>query len=528
MLLAGQAIRLLHVEDSIDDHFLLQRHFHRAEVAVEWRRVDNAADFLDALGLEGSWDAILCDHHLPGFESSHALSIAQERGIDFPFLLVSGAIGEMGVLAAMKAGAHDYIPKNDLFRLVPALQRELREAEIRREKRWADERLRESNEELRNAVETLTHTQNHLARVERLRAMGQIASGVAHDFNNGLTKILGIAEILLDRCPDERDVLEDLFSVVRDSSNVVQRLRSFYGNSPSACDAASVDLAALVERSIELTRPKWSVEGELTPRRISVEANLNPVSTTLANESEVREVFTNLIFNACDAMPEGGVITVTTREVDSFVLAEIRDTGVGMNAETLRRCCEPFYTTKGENGTGLGLGLADSVLKRYGGRLEIVSELNHGTTVSLFLPIEPAELDPGASQDADAAETIGSRPCRVLIVDDDPLVNKLFRRLLEIDGHCVTSAQSGAEALEHMTTESFDVVITDRVMPIMNGDELSRSLKRLDPDLPVIMSTGYANASDESGFPDSIDYMLPKPFDRSSLRNVLSQLSLSR
>jgi len=524
-----ESIRLLHVEDSDDDHLLLRRHFSRNEVPVEWRRVDNLEDFECALNGAAAWgwDAILCDHHLDEFDSAKALAILGQYRYDIPFVIVSGAIGEMGVLEAMKAGAHDYVPKDDLFRLIPALRREMEEAALREEKRRSDERLRESNERLRHAVETLTQTQEHLTRVEKLRSLGEIASGVAHDFNNGLTKILGIAEILIERCPDERAALNDLLSVAQDSAKVVHRLRDFYANRTEADDAVSVDLSDVIRQSVRLTEPKWKTESEVTRQSIVVEAHFESQHHASADDSELREVFTNLIFNACDAMPEGGAITISTRDEPGFVAVTIADTGIGMNREILSRCREPFFTTKGENGTGLGLGLAESVVKRYGGRLDIQSREGEGTVVSIRLPIHEAPSTAPSTSESESPGGDRLPPCRVLVVDDDPLVVKILKKFLELDGHTVATALTGMDALRELESASWDIVITDRAMPSMNGDELCRTLKERNPSLPVIMSSGYDDISEHRSERDPIDFVLPKPVNRNSLRQALSRFSLS-
>jgi CheY-like chemotaxis protein/anti-sigma regulatory factor (Ser/Thr protein kinase) len=237
---------------------------------------------------------------------------------------------------------------------------------------------------------------------------------------------------------------------------------------------------------------------------------------------EVREVLTNLIFNACDAMPQGGVIVLRTRDDDGEVRIEVSDTGTGMTTEQLARCLEPFYSTKGERGTGLGLSVAYGIIHRHSGRIEIQSELGKGTTFSLVLPATTA-----AASTADVVVTnTGTRPLRVLVVDDQEIICELISEQLRTDGHEASTVFDGLQALAALKENSFDVLITDQSMPGMNGEQLAKECKRLYPTMPIILLTGFGEEMKAAGtLPEGIMMIIPKPVSGADLRKAIFEVS---
>jgi CheY-like chemotaxis protein len=274
-----------------------------------------------------------------------------------------------------------------------------------------------------------------------------------------------------------------------------------------------VSLRKIIQESVDLTRPKWETQTRAAGLCVTLQLDLEGEPEILGAPSEIREVMMNLIFNAVDAMPQGGQITVRTRTEGLQVLIDIEDTGTGMTEVTRRRCLEPFYTTKGDRGTGLGLAIIYGILHRHGGSIRIKSELNQGTCMTLCLPLGSADLAPAPVVSNEAIP----RHLRILIVDDDPLICTVVGLFLEADEHEVTVAANGCEALEKFHAGDFDVVITDRVMPKMSGDQLAMAIRDIRPQAPIILLTGF-ETHNTCRF---VDAMLSKPATIDSLRGAI-------
>ena len=648
-------LRVLIVEDSEDDVQLVVRDLSRAGYDVTRQRVETAEAMAAALKAQ-DWDVIISDHRMPHFSSLAALKLYRERGCDMPFIVVSGSIGEELAVSAMKAGAHDYIMKDNLTRLVPAVEREVREAGERRQGRQAEQALAESRRRMESILESagegicgldahgmitftnprgakligwqgneligkslhevLHHTkpdgtklsreqcsvcatlrdglvhwmdgevfwrkngsqfpveytytpireqdkvvgavltfqdisqrrgaelalqesnrrleqtltelrsaQQQMIRQERLRALGQMASGVAHDFNNTLSKILGFTELLLtspEKVHDHgrvREYLRMICAAAQDGTNVVRQLRTFCRPRRETEVFDPVDLNALIQQAVTLTQPKWKQQPQATGATVEIRTELQTVPLIQGNEADLREVLTNLIFNAVDAMPNGGIITFRTHADDGFVAFECSDTGVGMTSVTRERCLEPFFTTKGEQGTGLGLSIAYGIIQRHGGSLDLQSERGKGTTFIIRLPVHvdqpqrPTELQLATQP----------HPLQVLVVEDDALIREIEAEYLACDGHAVETAASGTEGLKKFCSRKFDLVLSDRAMPEMNGDQLAGVIKTMSPDTPVILVTGFADGLDGNGRkPAGVDQILAKPFTHETLRSAVA------
>ena len=414
-------------------------------------------------------------------------------------------------------------------------------------------------EELRATHEQLKATQAQVVEQERLRALGQMASGIAHDFNNALAPVVGFTELLLlqpERWSDTvhvRHQLELVHTAARDAAQVVRQLREFYRKGDAAEPFHQLDLLHLTRQVADLTEPRWRGQALGAGATIAMEIELDAVPPVMGDESALREALTNLIFNAVDAMPRGGRITLRCgMRASGEAVIEVRDSGTGMTDEVRRRCLDPFFTTKGAQGTGMGLSMVHGIVRRHGGTLEIESAWGAGTTIRLALPgcpsqsPVPPELLVGsalASQIDAAATDIGSagrgagtappaeRALRVLVVDDEPAVREVLKGYLESYGCFAETAVNGLEGLLRFRTEAavaagFDAVVTDRAMPEMNGDTLARALKEVDAGIPVIMLTGFADmlsALDER--PEGVDEILAKPVNRATLHQTLRRLT---
>ena len=394
-------------------------------------------------------------------------------------------------------------------------------------RKQAEEDLVATNRELEKALNELKATQQQVIQQERLSAIGQMASGIAHDFNNNLTPILGFAELLLenDRLLDDkveaRRCLEMLRTSTKDAANVVSRLREFYRPVDTDEEFPVVDLAKIVQQAVSLTEPKWRRQTQAKGLSVEVVADAKASPFVGGQESALREVLTNLIFNAVDAMPEGGRVTIETAIEGEDGVLRVRDTGTGMTEIVRQRCLEPFFSTKGERGTGLGLSMVYGIIERHRGKLEIESAAGQGTTFIIRLPlVESAPLTAAAASGARSKSLLN-----VLIVDDEPRVLEVVSAYLRCDGHSVSTAASGREALEKFQRSDFDLVVLDRVMPEMSGDQTARFIKQVKHDIPVIMLTGFGALIEVTGSqPAPVDVVLNKPVTLDALRQTIETL----
>jgi len=400
--------------------------------------------------------------------------------------------------------------------------RERAEAELE----LTHEELVARNVELRAALADLKTTQQHVIQQERLRALGQMASGIAHDFNNALVPILGFCELLqirpeiLSNRPKALGYLETIQTAAKDAANVVSRLREFYRADKGHTPFTPVNLKRLVEQTITLTRPKWKEQAQAAGVNIDVALELEPVPPIAGEESALREVLTNLVFNAVDAMPSGGTLTFRTRHRGDTAIVEVADTGTGMTEEVRQRCLEPFFSTKGEHGTGLGLAMVFGIVQRHSGSLDLSSIPGQGTTFSIKFPL----MDASGSHAAEVKAARPSRAFRILVVDDEAPVRDTLAAILAADGHEVELAVDGADGLKRFGSGHFDVVITDKAMPVMNGDQMAAAIKRTAPQTPIILLTGFGLFYDRKDFPD-IDVLASKPVRIPALREAIATVT---
>ena len=397
---------------------------------------------------------------------------------------------------------------------------------------------------LQEAYDDLRRTQQAVLQQERLRALGQMASGIAHDINNAISPMVLYTEMLLEKeaslTPQTRKHLEMIQRAADDVAKTVSRMREFSRQREPQLTLAPLQINDLVQQVSDMTRARWS--NMPMQQGISIEMRselaLNPPAI-MGVESEIREALINLVFNAVDAMPLGGTLTVRTRATRSpqpsartsahpapdMVAVEVCDTGVGMDDETRRRCFEPFFTTKGERGTGLGLAMVYGVVQRHSADLEIESSVGNGSTIRLtFAAASPMET---VAAQSDGPGKILSRK-RVLVVDDDPLLLKTLTDILENDGHQVVAANGGQAGIDTFCAalaqhNPFAVVITDLGMPRVDGRTVASSVKAAAKSTPVILLTGWGQRLVAEGdIPPYVDRVLPKPPKLRDLREALA------
>lgn len=392
---------------------------------------------------------------------------------------------------------------------------------------------------LQQAYDDLRQTQQAIMQQERLKALGQMASGIAHDINNAISPVALYTESLLETEPQlssqARDYLSTIQRAIVDVAQTVARMREFYREREPQLTLSPVPVNRLVQEVVNLTRARWSDMAQQRGVVIELSTVLEAGDPTIHGvESEIREALINLVFNAVDAMPEGGVLTVKTRIADQAsapgaerpVHIEVSDTGIGMDMETRRRCMEPFFTTKGERGTGLGLAMVYGMVQRHNADIELESAPGAGTTVRL-------KFAPAVDDVTPILEPSDARPSRlrILLVDDDPMLLKSLRDVLEGDGHVVSAANGGQMGIDlfrsaHDGGTPFDVVITDLGMPYVDGRQVVSRIKEIAPITPVILLTGWGQRLvDDGDVPAHVDRVLNKPPRLVELRRALSDLA---
>jgi signal transduction histidine kinase len=495
-------LRALIVEDSAADAEMILRELRRGGFAPAYERVETADALRAALARQG-WDVVLSDYYLPGFDAPGALAVLQANGDDLPFIVVSGSVGEDTAVAAMRAGATDYIMKDRLQRLPPAVARALADAAVRRER---------------------MQLQRDLAQAQKLEAIGRLAGGVAHDFNNVLTAILGSAELLMLDTPRGAATREEI-DIIRDAAmraqELIRQLLAF--SARQVLQPAVIDVNALVKNLGRMLR-------RLIGEDLALTTELAPdLGAVRADAGQVEQVLVNLAVNARDAMPDGGALTIRTLNVDMpptgdvpdgrYVAVEVADTGIGMDAATLARVFEPFFTTK-ERGKGTGLGLASvyGIVRQSGGQITVNSTLGAGTTFRIHLPRVDAPLEPAREVPPVTAPAAGSET--ILLAEDEKMVRVLIRKVLEQAGYTVLVAGGGAEALQVAArhTGRIHLLVSDVVMPGMSGRELARRLLEARPDTKVLYLSGYADdAVERHGVLDPGTAFMQKPFSPSAL-----------
>ncbi len=508
----GTPLRVLFVEDSEDDAELLLLEIRRGGYEPSCRRVADAAGLKAALAA-APWDLVVSDYRLPGFSAFDALRLLQDSGLDLPFIIVSGAIGEDTAVRAMKAGAHDYIMKDNLARLTPVIARELREAEVRQERKQLEAQVLQS---------------------QKLEAVGRLASGVAHDFNNLLTVIVGRSEFVRGRLARHGLPHEDIDLIIGTAQRAATLTRQLLAFSRKQMLQPQVLDLNTVVTGIE---PMLSrLIGEHIRLRLTLAPELGAVR---ADPGQFEQVIMNLAINARDAMPAGGQLVIETANVHldetecrrhqgirpgPHVMLAVTDTGVGMSAETRAHLFEPFFTTKGpDGGTGLGLATVYGIVGQSGGAIAVASDLGRGASFTIYLPrveepVTPIGRARAVTGSADGSET-------VLLVEDAEEVRAVARLFLQTHGYTVLEARHGDEALAISARHrgSIDLLVTDLVMPRMDGRELVRRLAPARPRMKVLYVSGYSDdtitTTQELGAP-----FLEKPFDSDVLARKVREV----
>ncbi|MBI3271870.1 MAG: response regulator [Planctomycetes bacterium] len=510
----GRPLRVLFVEDCEDDVLLAVRELRAHGFDLTWERVE-AAEPLRAALRGDPWNIVLSDMQMPHLTGTEALSICREALPDLPFILLSGTVGEETAVAVVKAGANDYLLKGNLARLPVAIDRELRDAEERRERRKSEEQL---------------------LQLQKMDSIGRLAGGVAHDFNNLLSAIIGFADLLSMKLPQDSPLAKYVHEIRRAGDRAAELTRQLLTMSRKEVIAPRVlDLNAVVAGMDKLLR---RVIGEDIVLTSLFEPGLGRVK---ADPGQMEQVIMNLAVNARDAMPDRGKLTIQTAnaELDAacarrhgpvrpgpYVLLAVSDTGCGMDAETQSRIFEPFVTTKAVGkGTGLGLATVYGIVKQSGGNVWVYSEVGVGTTFKIYLPRVDEPVDCGVPAAPRVLRLQGTET--VLVAEDESIVRDLTCQVLQMYGYDVLPARNGEEArgISERHPATIHLLVTDVVMPDMNGRELAERLTLLRPTMKALFLSGYpSNALVDHGVPDPGIAFLQKPFTPEGLARKLREI----
>ena len=486
----NQPLRILHLEDDPDFSELVRSLLEREGIPVELITVTQRSEFEAALGRE-TFDVVLADYSLPGYTGIEALKFFRQQWKETPFLLISGTIGEQAAIESLRAGASDYVLKQWSERLVPALRRAIQEASERKQRRLAETELHRLEDQLRQA--------------QKMEAVGRLAGGVAHDFNNILTVIHGHASLLKQNA-----------SLSASAARSVHQI----GEAAERAAALTRQLLAFSRRQViqprrlnmnQVVSEMSSMLGRILGEDIALQVNYFPKPALVhADASMIEQVLLNLSVNARDAMPKGGLLTIGIAITDlqagpctlqpdaragKFVCLSVSDRGCGIPPEHLSRIFEPFFTTKQVGkGTGLGLATVYGIVKQHSGWIEVDSQLGQGATFKVFLPYFELEA-PATTPEQKTEALVRGGTETILVVEDEAPVREVVCELLTGYGYQVIAAESGVKALELWPgcKHRIDLMLTDLVMPEgVNGRELAEKLWAEQPGLKVIFTSGYS------------------------------------
>jgi signal transduction histidine kinase len=506
-----QALRVLMVEDSPPDAELLAHELSKGAYDLTWERVETA-DAMKAALERAPWDIIVSDYSLPAFSGPAALQMMQSAGRDVPFIMVSGTIGEETAVAALRAGACDFLVKGQLARLLPAIERELRDAELRRER-----------------ARTQAALEEQLRQAQKMEAVGQLAGGIAHDFNNLLTAILGYSEMLTDQIGADKPLGQDLREIMGAAQRAAALTRQLLAFSrKQVLTVVPLDLNHIV-RTIEAMLRR--LIGEHITVTTVLAADLRYV---MADATQLEQVLMNLALNARDAMSQGGELTIRTENANTeagdarlWVRLTVTDTGTGMKPELQAKIFEPFFTTKDRgHGTGLGLAAVHGIVTQLCGSIAVESAVGHGTTFRIDLPATREAVVRSVPVVTGAAP-VGIET--ILLVEDERGVRAFIGHALKRFGYQVLEADSAESALNLVEQDSrpIHLLLTDVILPKMGGRDLAAQLRGARPGLHVLFMSGYTEQfTTAGGFLEPGVQLLEKPFTAHALltkiRHVLN------
>lgn len=510
-------------------------------------------------------DVVLLDLTLPDSVPAKTFHLVNEAAPDIAVVVISGVADLSTALEIVQAGAQDYLIKGEVDHKVVirslqyAFERKRGQVALRHAHDELEQRVRErtaalleanehlqteiaerkkaeesavlSNEKLKQALSQLHAAQQELVVRERRSAFGEMAHGIAHELNNVLTPILAWTERLLQN-PGELQSSEVVLETIQKinaaagvGAAAVGRVMEFAIEGEPAY--RYIKLNDIANEAASATEPLWKEEASARGASIEIRKLLADVPEVLGDKAELLELASQLIKNAATAIAQRGTITITTSLIDDSVVLAVRDDGRGMDSTTRERCLDRDLGSRHEDGRSSGFGTIHGILQRHNGRLAIESVQGRGTKVSIFLPLVAVETSPAPAIPATqpSTPTAAAKSLRkILIAEDDSMVREVMVVYLSEDGFEITETENGRECVDAFTREDgkFDLVITDRAMPEMGGDEVALAVKRINPKVPVILLTGFGELMNNEGEkPEGVDLVVGKPFTMTSLRNAL-------
>ena len=515
-----------------------------------------------AAGLEslqsGSVEMVLLDLTLPDSQGTPTFCTVSEVAPKLPIVILSGISDVTVAIEVVQLGAQDYLVKGhvDNHLLLRSIQysierkraeialREARDeldarvqertaelleansrlhAEIAERKR-AEEQSLESNRQLMDALAELRAMQQDLVRRERFQALGHMAGGIAHEFNNVLTPIVGFAGQLLQH--DDmlanpeivRGYIQKIHTAAQSGARAVARVRGFVRAEAGVFGA--MNMAEVIESVVTFTEPKWKDEALAAGVSIGIATQIDEVPEVHGDAAQLGDLLAQLIFNSIRSVSRRGMITIAAENRGSEIAIIIQDDGCGMSEGVRLRCLDAKSCLAPQNGRLTGYGIVHGILAQHSGRIEIESQEGRGTRVVIILPTVVKEAPPVVvSKQAPAS----AKSLRILVADDEPMVREVIQMYLAEDNHTVEVAVNGREALEKFKAADYDIVLTDRSMPELNGDELALAVKQLKPGIPVVLLTGFGELMNAEGErPAGVDIIVSKPFNLDTLRSALA------
>jgi two-component system cell cycle sensor histidine kinase/response regulator CckA len=497
-------INILLIEDSPDDAELVLQQLAKGGLKVSHKRVCEEKPLREAI-ISGKWDIVISDFTMPQLNGMTAFSIVRELNKDVPFIIVSGALGEDTAVRAMRMGVQDYLLKDKLGRLVEVVKRELEQAKNR-------EKLKEKEQQFLQA--------------QKMEVVGKLAGGIAHDFNNILAVILLYCDSVLERVPHDEITFKDVNQIKtagEKAAGLTRQLLAFSKQQTLKPRIVSINPIILNLQSM-LTR----ILGE----SIVFKSELSPqMVPTKIDPGHFEQVVMNLVINARDAMPSGGNLTLQTKVVEipvgetipqgTYARLSVIDSGVGIEKTNLSKIFEPFFTTKGHRGTGLGLSTVQGIILQSGGHITVDSLPGKGTTFHIYLPLCDLKELQTANFEAEAKQQKNLKGTRILLLEDEPLLSQIIRSVLEKEGCEICSATTEAEAISQLEDKSrpIDLVLSDVLMPEINGIQLMRKVIGRFPGLKIVLMSGHLDFEDKES-KDVVEetLFLQKPFNSEQLK----------
>ncbi|MEN8208297.1 MAG: ATP-binding protein [Candidatus Fermentibacteria bacterium] len=393
-------------------------------------------------------------------------------------------------------------------------------------KRTAD--LRNTNSELIRQIEEtmrahleLKHSEEIRIHRERLSALGQMVSGIAHDFNNMIMPILGYSDLLIESSmagafgEKQQRFVQIIRSSAADARDIVRRLQEFI-RADTRSHMEHINVAELISETVSVIRPALNSKPESVLKPIEITEDVPADLVIIASGNQLKEALMNLLLNSVDAIREGGKIKIHAFTDEERFFLEVSDSGTGMSRETVQQCIEPFFSTKGSDGTGMGLAMVHGIVKRHNGELNIESSPGSGTTVTIQFPLDQEITGEGTDPEI---LSLPVESMSILVIDDDISSLNLISEYLKHDGHSVTSFSDPVEGMSAFNSSDFDMIITDMVMPRATGEDVTLHVKNIKPGIPVLMVTGFAQLmSGRDSYPDNVDCLMGKPFTLEELR----------